>query len=361
MLNNDNMVNEEKFATLYKRKRVSLVTLRNPNGMRVQITNYGAKIVSLYAPDKDGNFEDVVLGFNTWEEWRDQETYFNAIIGRVANRIKDGRFTLDGKDYVLAQNNGGNSLHGGVVGFNERVWEIVGQSVYSVSMRLRVADGEEGFPGNMDVYVTYVLTKDNSLKITYEAKTDQPTICGFTNHAYFNLNGEGNGTIHNHTLQVLADYFTPFDETACPTGEIRSVEGTPMDFRESTLIADRIDDPFFAPGRGIDNNWVVAPVASATPENSEKAVDSEKELRKVAVLSASGRTMEVWSTFPGLQVYTGNWVEKHIGKQGKEYDVQTAICLETQNHPDAIHHDNFPSPILRPGEIYFEQTEYKFV
>lgn len=341
------MVDSEKFSRLYKHKHVSLVTLRNPNGMRVQITNYGAKIVSLYAPNKDGEMADVVLGFNTFEEWRDKETYFNAVIGRYANRIKDGRFTLDGKEYQLPHNNGENCLHGGIVGFNERVWDIVGQTAYSVSLHLRAADGEEGFPGNMDVYVTYVLTKENGLQINYEAKTDKPTVMGFTNHAYFNLKGEGEGDVRDHMLQVLADEYTPFDDTNCPTGEIVPVDGTPMDFREATLVGGRIDDKFFEPGRGIDNNWVLR----ANPDHT---------LRKVAEVSAGGRTMEVLTTMPGLQVYTGNWVEENVGKQGKTYAPQTAICLETQNFPDAPNHEKFPSAVLRPGEIYFEQTEYRF-
>lgn len=342
------MINAEQFSTLYKKKRVSLVTLRNPNGMRVQITNYGAKIVSLWAPNKDGEMADVVLGFNTFEEWRDQETYFNAIIGRYANRIKDGRFTLDGKEYVLPQNNGGNCLHGGIVGFNEKVWEIVGQTPYSVSMHLVAQDGEEGFPGKMDVYVTYQLSRQNALIITYEAKTDKPTVVGFTNHAYFNLKGEGNGDVKDHMLQIDADEYTPFDPTNCPTGEILPVEGTPMDFRQPVLVGDRIDLPFFEQGRGLDNNWVLRP-------------NPDHELRKVAEVSAAGRTMQVLTTMPGLQVYTGNWVEQHVGKQGKMYDIQTAICLEAQNYPDAPNHDHFPTAVLRPGEVYFEQCEYRFV
>jgi len=342
------MVNADLFATLHKKKRVSLVTLRNPNGMRVQITNLGAKIVSLYAPDKNGEMADVVLGFNTFEEWRDKEPYFNAVIGRFANRIKDGKFTLDGVEYTLPQNNGNNCLHGGIVGFNDRVWEIVGQTAYSVSMHLVAKDGEEGFPGKVDVYVTYVLNRDNGLLISYEAKTDKPTVLGFTNHAYFNLKGEGEGDVKDHMLQIMADEYTPFDETNCPTGEIVPVEGTPMDFREPVKIGDRIDLPFFEQGRGLDNNWVLRP-------------NPEHKMQKVAVVSAADRTMEVYTTFPGLQVYTGNWVEKNVGKQGKTYDIQTAVCLETQNFPDAPNHENFPSAVLRPGEIYFEQTEYRFV
>ncbi len=343
------MVNEESFTDLVKGKRIGLFTLCNPQGMKVQITNYGAKIVSLYAPDKDGKLADVVLGFSTLEEWKTKETYFNAVIGRYANRIKEGHFTLDGKEYKLAVNNGTNHLHGGNVGFNEKVWDVVGQTKHSVSLHYRSADGEENYPGTLDVYVTYNVTLDNALEITYEAKTDKPTVLGFTNHAYFNLKGEGEGNVKDHVLQVFADEYTPFDDTACPTGEILSVEGTPMDFREPVLVGDRIDLPFFAPGRGIDNNFVL------------RKTDGKKKPELAAVVSAAGRTMQVLTTIPGLQVYTGNWVEKNIGKSGREYDVQTAICLEAQNFPNSPNIPSFPSPVLRPGEVYFEQCVYKFV
>lgn len=343
------MVNELSFSRLVNRKRVGLYTLRNPNGMRVQITNYGAKIVSLFAPDSNGTFADVVLGFSTFEEWLRKETYFNAVIGRYANRIKDGHFTLDGKTYTLATNNGSNHLHGGNIGFNEKVWEVVGQTVYSVSLRYRSADGEEGYPGNLDTYVTYRLTRDNALSITYEAKSDKATIVGFTNHAYFNLKGEGEGNVHDHILQVNADYYTPFDDTACPTGDILPVENTDMDFRCPTMIGDRIDKPFFQPGRGIDNNWVL------------RKTSSDKAPELAACVSAGGRTMQVWTTLPGLQVYTGNWIEQNTGKTGKAYGPQAAICLEAQNFPNSPNISSFPSAILRPGEVYFEQCIYKFV
>ena len=344
------MVNIESFNTRVDGKRIVLCTLTNRNGLQAQITNYGAKIVSLIVPNKQGEKADVVLGFSTFEEWQKQETYFNAIIGRYANRIKDGKFYIDGVEYQLPINNGTNSLHGGVHGFNEKVWEIVGQSTYSVSLHYRAKDGEEGYPGNLDVYATYSLTKDNALSIVYEAKTDKPTVLGFTNHAYFNLEGEGSGTVHNHQLQVFADEYTPFDDTACPTGEILPVENTPMDFRQMTRVGDRIDDPFFVPGRGIDNCWAL------TGWNAKIA-----SLRHAATLEAADRKMEVWTTAPGLQVYTGNWVEQHVGKSGKQYDVQHAICLETQYFPDSPNHTNFPSPILRLGEIYYSRTDYRFV
>lgn len=343
-------------------KNVRVYTLRGRNGLEAEITNYGAKILSLTVPNAAGEKADVVLGFRTLEEWQSKEKYFNAVIGRYANRIKHGRFSLDGKDYQLPLNNGENSLHGGIHGFNEKIWEVVGQSTYSVSLRCRAVDGEEGYPGNLDVYVTYQLTKDNALSITYEAKTDAPTILGFTNHAYFNLNGEGTPDVKDHLLQILADSYTPFDATACPTGEILPVEGTPMDFRSPVLVGDRIDDPFFAPGRGIDNNWVLRSFNSETVKQGEARLNSAAAKRPslAAKVSAGGRTMEVWTTFPGLQVYTGNFVEENIGKSGRPYGPQNSICLETQNFPDAPNHANFPSAVLRPGEIYFEQTLYRF-
>lgn len=312
-----------------------------------QISDYGAKITRLLVPNDQGRVADVVLGFNTEDEWRSQETYFNAIIGRYANRIKDGRFTLDGKTYQLPINNGPNCLHGGVSGFNEKVWEVVEHDERHIRLHYRAADGEEGFPGNVDVWVTYSLTDDNALAIAYKATTDAPTIVSMTNHAYFNLEGEQSDSIRNHRLQVLADCYTPLDETAAATGEIVPVEGTAMDFRQAQRIGDRIDDPFFVPGRGIDNNWVLGEPCS-TP-------------RLAAVVQADGRTMEVYTTCPGVQVYTGNYVENHIGKGGTMYRPQNAVCLEAQNLPDAINHTNFPSPVLRPGEVYTQQTLYKFL
>lgn len=343
------MVKAESFNKRVGTKRIGLYTLRNKNGLLAQITNYGAKIVSLTVPNDKGEQKDIVLGFNTLDEWMEKETYFNAIIGRYANRIKDGRFSLDGITYQLPINNGTNSLHGGIHGWNEKIWEVVGQNAYSISLHYRCADGEEGYPGTVDVYVTYCLTRDNALQITFEAKTDKPTIIGLTNHAYFNLAGEGSGDVCDHTLQVFADEYTPLDETACPTGEIAKVDGTPMDFRTLQRVGDRITDPFFAPGRGIDNNFVIR---GALPRNGE--------LHQAAVVEADGHHMEVWTTMPGLQVYTGNWVEKNIGKSGHEYDVRYAICLEAQNFPDSPNHSNFPNAVLRPGEVYHEVTEYRF-
>ena len=319
---------------------IHFYTIKSSGGLKAEISNLGAKVTKLLIGGKD-----VVLGFKTTEEWRTQETYFNAICGRVANRIKGGKFTLDGKDYQLPINNGANSLHGGIEGFNAKIWDVVAQSAYEITLHYRSKDGEEGYPGNVDIWVTYTATKDNTLRIHYEAKTDKPTIVAMTNHSYFNLAGEGSGRVDEHILQVNAEYYTPFDETACPTGEILPVEGTPMDFRKPTRIGDRINDPFFAPGRGIDNNWCLC------------ESDAPKALRHAATLQADGLSMECWTTMKGLQVYTGNYIEQHVGKSGKMYDTQHAVCLEAQNWPDSIHH---VSIILRPNERLDEITEYRF-
>jgi len=319
-------------------------------GIKAQVSDYGAKLLSLEVPNKNGQIADVVLGFNTAEEWQTKETYFNAVIGRVANRIKDGKFTLDGVTYQLPINNGPNSLHGGVSGFNEKMWKVMAQSRHSITLRYVAKDGEEGYPGNLTVDVTYCMTREGGFKVIYEAATDKPTIATFTQHAYFNLAGEGSGKIHDHMLQVFADEYTPFDDTACPTGEILPVNGTPMDFRQPTRVGDRIDDPFFAPGRGIDNNWVL-----------RKTTTKTKTAELAAICSADGRTMEVYTTLPGMQVYTGNWVEKNVGKSGNTYDVQHAICLEAQNHPNSVNIPSFPNIVLRPGEKMHEEVEYRFV
>lgn len=336
-------------AKVIKMKQRTFI-IKGKAGMQAHISTFGAKITKLIVPTANGEKRDVVLGFNTPEEWESQELYFNAVIGRVANRIKDGRFVLDGTPYQLAINNGTNALHGGPTGFNVRIWEVVEQSLHSLTLHYRAQDGEENFPGNLDVWVTYTLTKEGALAIRYKAKTDKPTIVGLTQHAYFNLKGEGHDTVRDHSLQVLANQYTPTDDTQCPTGEIAPVEGTPMDFRQPTLIGDRIDDPFFALGRGIDNNWVI----------NEALEPSRKEPVLAAKVSVEDLTMEVYTTFPGLQVYTGNWVEQHKGKCGKMYDAQNSVCLEAQNLPDAINHANFPSPILRPGEVYEQTTVYQF-
>ena len=329
-------------------KQIQFYTIRSKGGLVAEISTLGAKVTKLLVQNDKGEIKDVVLGFRTADEWQTKETYFNAICGRVANRIKDGKFTLDGTVYQLPVNNGTNSLHGGVEGFNAKMWDVTAQSLFEITLHYRAKDGEEGYPGNLDVWVTYTATKDNTLRIHYEAKTDRPTIVAMTNHSYFNLAGEGSGRVDDHILQVQAEYYTPFDETACPTGKIEPVAGCPMDFRQPTRIGDRINDPFFAPGQGIDNNWCLC------------EGNAPKTLRHAVTLQADGRTMECWTTMKGLQVYTGNWVEQNIGKSGRSYDIQHAVCLEAQNWPDSINHPDFPNIVLRPDEKLDETTEYRF-
>ena len=330
-------------------KNIQFYKIKSSGGLKVEISNLGAKITKLLVANRKGEVKDIVLGFKTAEEWRTKETYFNAICGRVANRIKGGEFSLQNSVFRLPINNGPNSLHGGIEGFNAKIWDVTAQSAHEITLHYRAKDGEEGYPGNLDVWVTYTATKDNRLVIHYEAKTDAPTIVAMTNHAYFNLAGEGSGRVDDHVLQINADQFTPFDEFTCPTGEIKDVEGTPMDFRKPTRIGDRINDPFFATWRGLDNNWCLC------------AGDAQKELRHACTLEADGRTKECWPTMKGLQVYTGNWIERNEGKSGAMYDEQHAVCLEAQNWPDSIHHDDFPNIILLPNERLDETTEYRFL
>lgn len=345
------MVNAYSFKSTVQNKPVLLYTLVGGNGMLVQITNYGAKIVSWIVPDTDGNKRDVVLGFNTLDEWLNQETYFNGINGRCTGRVSNARFTIDGTGYQVTRNCGGHSLHGGLHGFNEKVWDVCKQNSHRLTLHYRSEDGEEGYPGNLDVWVTYHLTKDNELRISYKAVTDAPTVLNLTNHAYFNLKGEGEGDIRDHSLQVFADEYIPYDENATPTGEVLPVGNSPMDFREPVTLSERMDDPFFAAGKGIDNGWALP---------GWKTGQGRKRPQRAAILKGGGLAMEVLTTFPCLQVYSGNYVEQHVGKSGRMYDVQSAICLEAQGFPDAVNQPLFPSTILRPGETFAETCIYRF-
>ena len=330
-------------------KPVSLYTLYNKNGMSVDITNYGAKIIRLMVPDKNGKFDDVVLAFDTLEEVIGKEIYFGAVCGRFANRIKDGKFSIDGVEYTLPVNNGTNSLHGGVHGYNEKAWTVKSVSQQELVLELFSPDGEEGYPGNLTVTCTYILSDDNEIKMHYEATTDKATIIGLTNHSYFNLKGAGNGTIKNHTLQINADYYTVLDESFALTGEIRPVAETPFDFRTAKAVGEVIDDEVYVPGWGIDNNWCL---------RKEQAGDCV--LAGTVYEPTSGRKMETFTTQPGLQIYTGNWMDKIVGKEGKIYDRQDAICLETQGFPNSPNIAHFPSSLLRPGQKYDEWCVYKF-
>jgi len=330
-------------------KPVSLYTLFNKNGMSVDITNYGGKIIRLLVPDKNGKFDDVVLAFDTLEEVIEKEIYFGAICGRFANRIKDGKFSIDGIEYTLPINNGTNSLHGGVHGYNEKVWEVKSASEKELVLSLLSPDGEEGYPGNLSITATYILTDENEIKIHYEATTDKATIIGLTNHSYFNLKGAGNGTVRNHQLQLNADFYTVLDESFALTGEVRPVENTPFDFRNATVIEERVDDEAFVPGWGLDNNWCI-----------RKEQDGDLALVGYIYEPECGRKMEVLTTQPGVQVYTANWVDKVTGKEGKIYDRQDAICLETQGFPNSPNVAHFPSSLLRPEGKYDEWCVYKF-
>ena len=330
-------------------KPVSLYTLFNKNGMSVDITNYGAKILRIMAADKNGKFEDVVLAFDTLEEVIEKEIYFGAICGRFANRIKDGKFSIDGVEYTLPINNGTNSLHGGVHGYNEKVWTVKSVSQQELVLELFSPDGEEGYPGNLTVICTYSLSDDNEVKMRYEATTDKPTIIGLTNHSYFNLKGAGNGTIKDHQLQINADYYTVLDESFALTGEIRPVAGTPFDFRQPVVVGNVIDDEVYVPGWGIDNNWCL-----------HKQQAGDLVLAGTLYEPVSGRKMETYTTQPGMQIYTGNWIDKVVGKDGKVYDRQDAICLETQGFPNSPNVAHFPSSLLRPGQKYDECCIYKF-
>lgn len=330
-------------------KPVSLYTLFNKKGMSVDITNYGAKIIRLMVPDKNSKFDDVVLSFDTLEEVMEKEIYFGAICGRFANRIKDGKFSIDGVEYTLPINNGTNSLHGGVHGFNEKVWTVKSVAQQQLVLELFSPDGEEGYPGNLTVTATYMLSDENEVKIHYEATTDKPTVIGLTNHSYFNLKGAGNGTIKGHVLQINADFYTVLDESFAPTGEIRPVNGTAFDFNKPTVVGERIDDEAFVPGWGIDNNWCL-----------RKEQMGDLVLAATVYEPETGRKMETFTTKPGMQVYTANWVENVTGKEGKIYDRQDAICLEAQGFPNSPNVPFFPSPVLRPGEKYDEWCIYKF-
>ncbi|UCC96365.1 MAG: galactose mutarotase [Phycisphaerales bacterium] len=331
---------------------VHIYTLTNANGCEVKITNYGGIVVSLKVPDKTGKLGDVVLGYETLDKYIEKSPYFGALIGRYGNRIGKGKFTLDGRVYTLAVNNGENHLHGGIVGFDKAVWnakEIKQPDAVGLELTYLSGDGEEGYPGNLSVTVRYLWTDDNELKIDYTATTDRLTIVNLTNHSYFNLAGKGD--ILGHELMIDADRFTPVDEGLIPTGELRSVAETPMDFRKPMTIGARIeqDDEQLKFGLGYDHNWVLNRY--------------DGSLRRVARVceSTTGRIVEVYTTEPGLQFYSGNFLDGTItGKCGAVYQQRYGLCLETQHFPDSPNKPDFPSTLLKPGERYTSTTIYKF-
>jgi aldose 1-epimerase len=335
-------------------QEVFLYTLTNTHGVEVRAMSYGATIVSLKVPDRNGRSDDVVLGFDAIDGYLAVEPYFGAVVGRYGNRIAKGRFTLDGQTYQLATNNGANHLHGGVKGFDKAVWEAEpfdrdGQA--GIVFTHTSPDGDEGYPGTLNARVTYTLTPANELIVDYLATTDKATPLNLTQHSYFNLAGAGTGDILNHQLTLDADRFTPVDATLIPTGDLTPVEGSPFDFRRPTAIGARInaDHQQLKYGNGYDHNWVV---------NGESG-----RLRHAARVeeSGSGRTLDVSTTEPGVQFYTGNFLDGTLtGKSGRVYKQRYGLCLETQHFPDSPNHPGFPSTILRPGERYQSRTVFAF-
>ena len=346
------LADEKKFTAEHDGKPVSLYTLKNSNGYVAQITNYGGKVVTLWTPDKNGDFKNIVLGFGSIDEYfNTSEIYFGALIGRYGNRIGGAQFTINDTVYNLAKNDGNNSLHGGIKGFNNVVWDAKQINGQILELSYLSRDGEEGFPGNLNAKVVYTLTDNNELKIEYHATTDKATPINLTHHSFFNLEGEGSGDVKDHVLQINADNFTPVDAGLIPTGEIAPVEGTPMDFRNPTAIGARVNDDFeqLKLGNGYDHNWVL-----------DKSGDKVSFAAKV-VEPISGRTMEVYTNEPGIQFYGGNFLNGTVkGISGKVYAYRSALCLETQHFPDSPNKPQFPSTILQPGDEYYSICIYKF-
>ena len=344
---------EEAFQTTVDGKPVALYTL-HAGDITMQVTNYGARVVSLWTPDREGRYEDIVLGYENIGRYIDNtgERFLGAVVGPYANRIAKGRFTLDGTEYTLPLNNNGQTLHGGLQGVDRVVWDVVSATDDKLVLHYLHPDGQDGFPGNLDIEMTYSLTPDNEFRVDYKATTDKPTVANFSHHPFFNLKGEGNGTVLDNVLTINASHTTPVDSVLIPTGQIAPVEGTPFDFREPHAIGERIgaDNQQLRNGGGYDHNWVID---RKTPSGIEQAATVWEP--------ASGRTIEVLSDQPGLQVYSGNFFDgTSIGKYGKPQRYRESLALETQKFPDSPNHDYFPSTVLRPGETYTQVCIYKF-
>ena len=340
-------IQKTEFGKTKDGQTVELYTLTNKNGMTAKIMNYGGIVTQLQVPDRNGNLGDVCLGFDTLAPYLEAPPYFGALVGRYANRIAKGKFTLDGKQYTLATNDGPNALHGGLKGFDKVIWAVKPmQTKQGPALELTYVskDGEEGYPGTLTAKVTYTLTNDNALRIDYLATTDKPTPVNLTNHSYFNLAGAGNGTILDQVLTLKADKYTPVDNTLIPTGQILPVAGTPFDFTTPHVIGARIAQ---VPG-GYDHNFVL------------NSGGGKMALAAVLHDPKTGRTMEVFTTQPGIQFYTGNFLDGTLKGIGGTYVKNAALCLETQHFPDSPNQPNFPSTILKPGETYKQSTIYQF-
>ena len=346
-------ITKAPFGTLPDGTAVSLWTLSNSRGDLLKMTDYGALIVSIEVPDRQGNRTNVTLGFPKLDGYLERHPYFGATVGRFCNRIAKGKFSLDGTTYSLAQNNGPNHLHGGEVGFDKLVWkteEVRGDNHVGLRFSLLSPDGQEGYPGNLSVQAEYLWDNEAKLTIRFTATTDKATPINLTNHAYFNLAGEGSATVLDHMLRINADNYTPTDDTLIPTGKIASVAGTELDFRKRTRIGDRIESIGKTAAIGYDHNYVL------------NAAEDGGEMRLAAVLvdPQSKRRMRVTTTEPGVQFYSGNFLKGQAGKGGRTYAHRSALCLETQHYPDSVNHSEFPSTILKPGAEYKSTTTYAF-
>ena len=342
---------QSNFRTEVDVKKTDLYILRNKNNMEVCITNFGGRIVSVMVPDKDGQMRDVVLGFDSIQDYISKPSDFGASIGRYANRINQGKFTLDGVEYQLPRNNYGHCLHGGPQGFQYRVYDAVQLNPQELQLTYVAKDGEEGFPGNITCKVLMKLTDDNAIDIQYEAETDKPTIVNMTNHSYFNLDGDA-GSNAEHLLTIDADYYTPVDSTFMTTGEIVPVEDTPMDFRTPMPVGERINDFDFVQlknGNGYDHNWVL----NAKGDINRRAASLKSQ--------KTGIVLDVYTNEPGVQVYAGNFLDGSLtGKKGITYNQRAYVCVETQKYPDTPNKPEWPSAVLRPGEKYMSQCIFKF-
>lgn len=347
------LIKAENFQREVDGKQVDLYTLHNGD-LTMQVTNFGGRVVSLWAPDREGQKADIVLGYETLDRYVNNtgERFLGAPVGRVANRIGYGKFTLEGKEYNTPLNNNGHTLHGGLKGIDMLVWDVMEVKPESITLHLVVPDGLDGFPGNLDITMTYALTADNEFVVTYSAVTDAPTVCNLSHHSFFNLKGEAGGTILDHVLTLKTDRITPTDAALIPTGEILPVEGTPFDFRQPTAIGDRIEaqNEQLINGKGYDMNWVL-----------EREDNGQVETVATLYDPTSGRCMDVATDQVAIQFYSGNFFDgTYNGKYGKPLAFRESVALETQKYPDAPNHDNFPSVVLNPGEEYTQTCIYKF-
>lgn len=341
------------FQTVVDGNEVSIYTLKNAD-LTMQVTNFGARVVSLWTPDRDGNYEDVVLGYNNIESYVNNtgERFLGAVVGPYANRIAGGTYSIDGEVYNFPQNNNGQTLHGGLKGLDMVVWDVKDVNDTSIVLNYLHADGQDGHPGNLDIEMIYTLTKDNEFKVEYLAETDKATHVNISHHSFFNLKGEGNGTINDHLLYINASKTTPVNAVLIPSGEVADVTGTPFDFREPKTIGQdlEVEDEQLANGAGYDHNWVL-----------DRETENELELAAGVYETESGRYMEVWTDQPALQFYGGNFFDgTSYGKYGKTLNYRESIALETQKYPDTPNHSNFPSTLLQPGDVYTHVCVYRF-